>query len=81
MRDVYVQFTQKSSGVQKFVRTLSGLSGDFEFISGFRIMDARSIMGIFSLDLTKPVQLRIYDDNDETLEKLKDFITEDINEK
>ncbi len=73
MREVYVQFNQ-SSQVQNFVRTLSQLPGDFEFVSGFRIMDARSIMGIFSLDLSKPIKLRIYDDNEETVNLIKQFI-------
>ncbi len=73
MKEVNIQFSQGSS-VQNFVRTLNGLNGDFEFISGFRIMDARSIMGIFSLDLSKPILLRIYDDDDKALTALKPFI-------
>ncbi len=73
MREVYVKFNQ-GTHVQDFVRTLNVLNGDFEFVSDFRLMDARSIMGIFSLDLTQPVLLRIYDDNSETMSALKSFI-------
>ncbi len=73
MKEVSIQFTQSTS-VQNFVRTLNVLTGDFEFISGFRIMDARSIMGIFSLDLSQPILLRIYDDNEKTLAALAPFI-------
>ncbi len=73
MKEVYVKFNQ-GIHVQEFVKTLNTLNGDFEFISDFRLMDARSIMGIFSLDLTQPILLRIYDDNDNTMNALKSFI-------
>ena len=39
------------------------------------MVDAKSILGIFSLDLSKPVTLEIYDDNcDDLLEEIKSFV-------
>ncbi|MDD5899701.1 MAG: HPr family phosphocarrier protein [Lachnospiraceae bacterium] len=50
--------------VKQFVQTLTMFDGDFEVISGKYIVDAKSILGLFSIDLSKPVTLRI--DVDET---------------
>lgn len=43
-------------------------------IEGFRIVDAKSVMGIFSMDLSKPIQLKIHSDNREILDHLKEFV-------
>ena len=45
--------------VKQFVQTLTMFDGDFELISGKYIVDAKSILGLFSVDLSKPVVLRI----------------------
>ena len=45
--------------VKQFVQTLTMFDGDFELISGKYIVDAKSILGLFSVDLSKPVTLRI----------------------
>lgn len=47
--------------VKGFVNTLGPLDGDFDLVSDRYVVDAKSIMGIFSLDLTKPLKLRIED--------------------
>ena len=42
--------------------------------SGKYVVDAKSILGIFSLDLSQPLTVEVYADNcDELLEKLKEF--------
>ena len=48
--------------VKGFVNTVSPLDGDFDLVSERYVVDAKSIMGIFSLDLTKPLSLKIHDD-------------------
>lgn len=63
--------------VQAFVEALTPLDGDFELLSGQYILDARSLMGIFGLDLTRPVELRIYNDTPRTMQALKQFTTEE----
>lgn len=62
--------------VKSFVNIISKQEGDFDLSSGRYVIDAKSIMGIFSLDLAKPVQLDIHDNADaaKIAEELKDFI-------
>ena len=62
--------------VKSFVNTISQYDYDFDLISGRYVIDAKSIMGIFSLDLSKPIDLSIYTDTnvDEVLEALKPYI-------
>lgn len=63
--------------VKSFVNTISQFDSDFDLISGRYVIDAKSIMGIFSLDLSSPIDLTIHDDNDtEILEALKPYIIE-----
>lgn len=45
--------------VKQFVQTLAKYEGDFELVSGRYIVNAKSILGLFSVDLSKPVLLRI----------------------
>lgn len=48
--------------VKQFVNLISKYDGDFDLTSGRYVIDAKSIMGIFSLDLSKPLKLDIHDD-------------------
>ena len=48
--------------VKSFVNMLSKFDFDFDLVSGRYIIDAKSIMGIFSLDLSKPIDLNIHAD-------------------
>lgn len=75
MRNVYVSLPTPET-VQSFVETLSGLEGDFDLISGKYILDARSLMGIFTFDLSHPIRLKIYDDNETTLRALGPYIVQ-----
>lgn len=49
--------------VKSFVNDISKFDSDFDLVSGRYVIDAKSIMGIFSLDLSKPITLNIYADN------------------
>ena len=62
--------------VRKFVNQISRYEGEFDIISDRYIIDAKSIMGIFSLDLSKPLKLSIHSDDAaaQVMEDLKDFI-------
>ena len=62
--------------VKTFVNTISQYDFDFDLISGRYVIDAKSIMGIFRLDLSKPIDLTIYTDDDtsDVLEALKPYI-------
>ena len=78
MRSVYINLPSVSS-VQKFVATVSKLEGDFDFRAGNYILDARSLMGIFALDLTKPLKLNVQKDTEETMRALLPFIADEVN--
>ena len=53
---------------------ISKYDGDFDLISGRYVVDAKSIMGIFSLDLSKPIQLSLPSTTPELMEELKPYI-------
>ena len=46
--------------VKSFVNDITKFSNDFDLVSGRYVIDAKSIMGIFSLDLSKPIHLNIH---------------------
>ena len=57
--------------VKSFVNELVKFSDvDFDLVSGRYVIDAKSIMGIFSLDLSKPIDLNIYAEGNELDEVL-----------
>lgn len=63
--------------VKSFVNEISKFDSDFDLVSGRYVIDAKSIMGIFSLDLSKPINLNIHaDNNSDILESLKAYIVE-----
>ncbi|MBR4893543.1 MAG: HPr family phosphocarrier protein [Clostridia bacterium] len=60
--------------VKKFVNTVSKYDFDIDLVSDRYVVDAKSIMGIFSLDLSKEIKLNIYSDNCENLiSELKEY--------
>ena len=62
--------------VKSFVNDLAKFDVDFDLVSGRYVIDAKSIMGIFSLDLSKPIDLNIHSENqiDEILTTLAPYI-------
>lgn len=64
--------------VKSFVNDIVKFDSDFDLISGRYVIDAKSIMGIFSLDLSKPITLNIHggEDIDKILETLAPYKAE-----
>lgn len=64
--------------VKSFVNSITQFDFDFDLISGRYVIDAKSIMGIFSLDLSKPIDLAIHseDNTEEILEVIKPYLVE-----
>lgn len=63
--------------VKSFVNEVSKFDIDFDLVSGRYVIDAKSIMGIFSLDLSKAIDLNIHSEQpEEIVEALKPFIVE-----
>ena len=50
--------------VKSFVNDISKFDFDFDLVSGRYVIDAKSIMGIFSLDLSKPIELNIHSEGE-----------------
>ena len=62
--------------VESFVNDITKFDYDFDLVSGRYVIDAKSIMGIFSLDLSRPIDLNIHAEEnvDEVLETLKPYM-------
>ena len=63
--------------VKSFVNEITKYDNDFDLVSGRYVIDAKSIMGIFSLDLSKPIDLNA-DTDDEA--KVKETFAELVGE-
>ena len=64
--------------VKSFVNAITQFEFDFDLVSGRYVIDAKSIMGIFSLDLSKPIELVIHaeDHLGEIMDILKPYIVD-----
>ncbi len=64
--------------VKAFVNEITKFDNDFDLVSGRYVIDAKSIMGIFSLDLSKPIELNIHSEKnaEEILEVLSPYIVD-----
>ncbi|MCM1186565.1 MAG: HPr family phosphocarrier protein [Lachnoclostridium sp.] len=62
--------------VKSFVNDITTFDYDFDLVSGRYVIDAKSIMGIFSLDLSKPIDLNIHTEDgiEEVMEILKPYL-------
>lgn len=68
--------------VKSFVNAITLFDYDFDLISGRYVIDAKSIMGIFSLDLSKPIDLAIHTDEnlDDIMEVLKPYLVDSLDD-
>ena len=65
----------KKSIVKSFVNIANRYPYDIDLRVGRHVVDGKSILGIFSLDLSKPITLEVYSDHcDDLLEELKPYI-------
>lgn len=60
--------------VKSFVDTLSVYDCDFDLVSGRYIIDAKSLMGILSLELSKALELDIHTDDPAEVAKIRESI-------
>lgn len=62
--------------VKHFVTEINKFNSEFDLVSGRYTIDAKSIMGIFSLDISKPIDLNIHNDQvaDEVISRLAPYI-------
>lgn len=65
--------------VKNFVNITIKFEAEMDLVSGRYIIDAKSIMGIFSMDLSKPIKLRVYEGKekvDDIINALNEYIME-----
>ncbi len=63
--------------VRNFVDAVTAAETEIDLSSGRYVVDAKSIMGIFSLDLLNPIRLTAHAEmSDALVEKLKPYIVE-----
>ena len=61
--------------IKAFVNIVNRYEFDVDLTSGRYVVDAKSIMGIFSLDLSKPIKVDVHsDDTDAFIEEIKAYI-------
>ena len=61
--------------VKTFVNVINRFDAEFDLVSGRYVIDAKSIMGIFSLDISKPITMVAQTDNaDALMEDISEFI-------
>ena len=78
MKSVQI-FLQMASQVKKFVTIVQDYPFDIDLRSDRYVVDAKSILGIFSLDLSKPINVEIHASNeqqsecDSLIEKISEF--------
>ena len=61
--------------VNKFVNIVSHYPFEMDLRAGRHVVDAKSILGIFSLDLSRPITLEIYaEDCDDLLKEIQPFV-------
>jgi hypothetical protein len=73
VQHVYIHL-KSGSLVKDFTEALTQLDGGFEIRSGRATLDARSILGLYSLDLSKPLMLCMEKGNAQNLMALERFI-------
>ncbi|MBR2861330.1 MAG: HPr family phosphocarrier protein [Clostridia bacterium] len=68
MKSILVNLSE-SQQIKNFVNVINKYSFDIDLCSGRYVVDAKSILGIFSLDLSKPIELQIFSDDNAEIEK------------
>lgn len=60
----------------KFINEIVKFPSDIDIISGRYICDAKSLLAIFSYDLSKPVDIEIHSDDEEEIKKFNEMMEE-----
>ena len=77
MKTVQIRLSLVENG-NRFVNIVGRYPFDMDIRAGRHVVDAKSILGIFSLDLSRPITLEIYqDDCGDLLQEIQPFVTEE----
>ena len=78
MKSINIRLTMMTDHVKNFVSLVNRYPYDMDLRSGRYVVDAKSILGIFSIDLSSPIRMDIYnDDCDDLIEALEGYIVKD----
>ena len=78
MKSVNIRLTMMTDHVKNFVSLVNRYPYDMDLRSGRYVVDAKSILGIFSIDLSRPIRMDIYsDDCDDLINALEGYIIKD----
>lgn len=78
MKTVNIRLTMMTDKVKNFVALVNRYPYDMDLRSGRYVVDAKSILGIFSIDLSRPIRMDIYsDDCDDLLAALEEYLVKD----
>lgn len=64
------------SKIKKFSREVSKFESDIDLVKGRYVIDSKSTIGIFTLDLSVPVDVVIHSDNEEEINRFNDVMEE-----
>ena len=80
MQSVSISFPAEDSTtrVKEFVDIVNQFDCEFDLLSGRYIIDAKSIMGIFSLDLSSGIELAIHSNDQEEISRIKSALSDFI---
>ena len=63
--------------IKKFESAIANMKGKFALCSGHYVVEARSVMGILIMDISRPIQLRISDSTETDIEILRQYCIQD----
>ena len=61
-KSISIQFKDYET-VERFSKDIANMKGEFDLVSGRKVVDAKSFLGIFSLDLSAPLTLNAVTDD------------------
>lgn len=64
------------SKANKFINEIVKFPSDVDIVSGRYICDAKSLLAIFSYDLSKPVKIVIHSDDEEEIRRFNEAMEE-----
>ena len=74
MKSVTLKLSQAEE-IKEFVNMVNRYSYEMDLRAGRHVVDAKSLLGIFSLDLSKPISLEVYaDECDDLMEDIRRFM-------
>ena len=67
-----IKIKLKYEDLKEFIKTTESIESDIDIIKGRYVVDAKSIMGILSLDFSKDIFVKIHSSNEDEIVKFLD---------